>query len=76
MLVNITWNYIVKIGLQKNQKANLNYQVKCYNDLVVEVNLAAPYFVPGKKLYERVRWCLKDKLQLTFKFLMGWTNEG
>jgi len=40
------------------------------------VNLAAPYFVPGKKLYERVRWCLKDKLQLTFKFLMSWTNEG
>jgi len=46
------------------------------HDLVVEVNLAAPYFVPGKKLYERVRWCLKDKLQLTFKFLMSWTNEG
>ncbi|KAL9975721.1 hypothetical protein ACROYT_G012913 [Oculina patagonica] len=43
---------------------------------IVEVNLAAPYFVPGKKLYERVRWCLKDKLQLTFKFLMSWTKEG
>ncbi|XP_020623915.1 ribonuclease P protein subunit p40-like [Orbicella faveolata] len=43
---------------------------------IVEVNLAAPYFVPGKKLYERVRWCLKDKLELTFKFLMSWTNEG
>lgn len=49
---------------------------KIENDLVVEVNLAAPYFVPGKKLYERVRWCLKDKLQLTFKFLMSWTKEG
>jgi len=46
------------------------------HDLVVEVNLAAPYFVPGKKLYERVRWCFKDNLQLTFKFLMSWTNEG
>ncbi|XP_058972910.2 ribonuclease P protein subunit p40-like isoform X1 [Pocillopora verrucosa] len=42
----------------------------------VEVNLAAPNFVPGKKVYERVRWCLKDNLPLTFKFLMSWTNEG
>ena len=47
-----------------------------YDDLVVEVDLAAPYFVPGKKLYERVRWCLKDKHHLAFKFLMSWTSEG
>ena len=45
-------------------------------NLDVEINLAAPNFVPGKKVYERVRWCLKDNLQLTFKFLMSWTNEG
>lgn len=45
-------------------------------NLDVEVNLAAPNFVPGKKVYERVRWCLKDNLPLTFKFLMSWTNEG
>ena len=46
------------------------------NDSVVEVDLTAPYFVPGKKHYDRVRWCLKDKQQLTFKFLMSWKNEG
>ena len=43
---------------------------------VVEVDLASSYFVPGKKQYERVRWCLKDNQLLTFKFLMSWTCEG
>lgn len=61
---------------QRLESLGTSSDKKNENDLVVEVNLAAPYFVPGKKLYERVRWCLKDKLQLTFKFLMSWTNEG
>ena len=43
---------------------------------VVEVDLASSYFAPGKKQYERVRWCLKDNQLLTFKFLMSWTCKG
>lgn len=42
----------------------------------IEINLASSNFVPGKKIYDRVRWCLKDNLPLKFKFLMSWTNEG
>ncbi|XP_068697129.1 ribonuclease P protein subunit p40-like isoform X1 [Montipora foliosa] len=43
---------------------------------IVEVDLKAPYFVPGKKYYDRVKWCLKEKEPMTFKFIMSWTNEG
>lgn len=68
-------NYTI-LDYQRLESLGTSSDKKNENDLVVEVNLAAPYFVPGKKLYERVRWCLKDKLQLTFKFLMSWTNEG
>ena len=43
---------------------------------VIEVDLTATFFVPGKKFYERVKWCLKERMDLKFKFLMFWTNDG
>ena len=44
--------------------------------LVVELDLKSTSFVPGKKIYERVRWCLKDRLELQFKFLISWVKQG
>ncbi|XP_038070339.1 ribonuclease P protein subunit p40-like [Patiria miniata] len=38
----------------------------------VEVNLVAESFCKGKKNYERVQWCFKDRLDLTFDFLLAW----
>ncbi|XP_067055757.1 ribonuclease P protein subunit p40-like isoform X1 [Acropora muricata] len=43
---------------------------------IVEVDLKAPHFVPGKKNYDRVKWCLKENQPMTFKFLMSWTKAG
>ena len=31
-------------------------------------------FVPGKKFYDRVQWCLKDKLKMDC--LVTWTPDG
>ena len=53
-----------------------NIDINFWPYSVVEVDLASSYFVPGKKQYERVRWCLKENQLLTFKFLMSWTCEG
>ncbi|CAG2054160.1 unnamed protein product [Timema podura] len=39
---------------------------------VVRLNLRADHFCPGKKNYERVRWCLSHGPQLTFNLLIVW----
>lgn len=43
---------------------------------VVKIGLADADFVPGEKRYERVRWCLTDRLGLEFAFLFTWTPSG
>ena len=42
----------------------------------VEVDLAAPSFRPGKPSYERVKWCLTDRLGLEAPFIISWWPEG
>lgn len=37
---------------------------------IVEINLVKPTFTPGKKNYERVKWCLKDRLNLRYVRLL------
>ncbi|XP_077983099.1 uncharacterized protein LOC144437939 [Glandiceps talaboti] len=39
---------------------------------VIEIDLTATAFHPGKKNYERVSWCLKDRLDLNFDFYLSW----
>ena len=34
--------------------------------------MASDSFCPGKKLYERVKWCLTDRLNLKFDLLFTW----
>lgn len=41
---------------------------------VVTVDLAERGFVPGAKRYERVRWCLTDRLGLEFPFVFVWAS--
>ncbi|KAK7497717.1 hypothetical protein BaRGS_00011112 [Batillaria attramentaria] len=40
---------------------------------VVDVDLTPDFFTPGRKNYDRVLWCLKDRLNLTFDLLVAWT---
>ena len=34
--------------------------------------MASDSFSPGKKFYERVKWCLTDRLNLKFDLLFTW----
>ena len=43
---------------------------------VVEVNLTAAHCHPDKKYYKRVLWCLTDRLQLVFPFVLAYSNPG
>lgn len=43
---------------------------------VVDLDLLAEHFVPGKKKYERVQWCLTDRLELAFDLLVAWEPPG
>ncbi|XP_063441897.1 ribonuclease P protein subunit p40-like [Mytilus trossulus] len=40
---------------------------------IVDIDLTSPSFKPGKKCYNRVKWCFKDRLGLKFNFLATWT---
>ena len=43
---------------------------------VVEVDLTAPNFKPGKPNYDRVQWCLSGRLGLKADFTIAWTPKG
>ncbi|XP_065184981.1 ribonuclease P protein subunit p40-like [Sycon ciliatum] len=43
---------------------------------IVEVNLTAAHCHPDKKYYKRVLWCLTDRLQLVFPFVLAYSNPG
>ena len=45
--------------------------------LVVEVPLLGKSYQIGKPGYERVQWCFRDRLNLTFDLLVAWRpSEG
>ncbi|XP_014663671.1 PREDICTED: ribonuclease P protein subunit p40-like [Priapulus caudatus] len=39
---------------------------------VIEVELTKPSFTPGKKNYERTKWCFSERLNLRFDFVFTW----
>lgn len=43
---------------------------------VVRIDLTLPHFKPGRKSFERVRWCLNERLDLKFDFLVTWVPHG
>ena len=44
--------------------------------LVVQVDLIAQSFVPGKPGYERVKRCLSGREELVADFILTWDNTG
>ena len=44
--------------------------------LVVEIDMVHDDFNPGKKLYERVKWCLNKRPDLMFDLLFTWQPVG
>jgi hypothetical protein len=45
-------------------------------ELVVEVNLKDPKFAPGKKVFDRVKWCFDNNLSESFHFQLAYVNKG
>lgn len=43
---------------------------------VVEVDLKAAHFKPGKANYEHVKQCLNERLEQDVDFLLGWAHKG
>jgi len=41
----------------------------------IHIDLCAPHFVPGKRFYERVRWCLSERLS-DVELLAFWSVDG
>ena len=43
---------------------------------VIEVDLKAAHFKPGKANYERVKRCLSERLSQDVDFVLSWTGHG
>ena len=43
---------------------------------VVEVDLTASCFKPGKPNYDRVKWSLSEQLNLEVDFILSWSSKG
>ena len=43
---------------------------------MVEIDLKATHFKPGKANYERVKRCLGERLNQEVDFIISWTGHG
>ena len=55
---------------------HMQYLPKYIYTLVVEVDLKAAHFKPGKANYERVKQCLDERLNQTVNFVLSWYSQG
>ncbi|CAG5128882.1 unnamed protein product [Candidula unifasciata] len=69
LLLHLTKDTYEQLGLEARKQT---YHEKISDIYVVQINLLADHFRPGKKGYDRVLWCLKDRLDLAFNFLVAW----
>ncbi|XP_013402583.1 ribonuclease P protein subunit p40-like [Lingula anatina] len=69
LILNLTKDTYQELGLVGKPTV---FQKKLPTKYVVEINLTEEYFTPGKNYYERVKWCLTDRLSLVFDFLVAW----
>ncbi|XP_070576027.1 ribonuclease P protein subunit p40-like [Ptychodera flava] len=74
MLLSVDKDTYEELGLV-GQPSEFNTHKKP-RKFVIEIDLKSPVFHPGKKNYERVVWCFKDRLDLHFDFLVNWDPPG
>lgn len=68
LILNLTKDTFQELGLEGRASLFGNETQK----YVVEINMVHTDFSPGKKFYERVKWCLTDRLNLKFDLLLTW----
>jgi len=44
--------------------------------LVVQINLLEKSMIPGKKGFERIKWCFDNTLSDPFPFLISYVDSG
>ena len=54
----------------------LIYSLFCVRDVVVQLDLKAEFFMPGKSCYERACTCLKNSPHLQADFIFSWNPCG
>ncbi|XP_033626617.1 ribonuclease P protein subunit p40-like [Asterias rubens] len=70
LILSVSKDLYEELGLEgKPCQFEKPRKVTKYN---VEINLTAESFCKGKKHYERVQWCLKERLDMTFDILLAW----
>lgn len=69
LLLHITKDLYQELGLVGQVS---KFHSKTQMKYVVRIDLTAPLFQPGKKNFERVKWCLTERLNLSFNFLVTW----
>ncbi|KAL8623421.1 hypothetical protein ACOMHN_037956 [Nucella lapillus] len=72
LILHVTKDTYEQLGLEGKPSA---FSGKKPTKYVIDVDLNAKSFAPGRKGYDRALWCLKDRLDLTFDLLLSWTSH-
>lgn len=76
--IHMSHVFVSKPSIEKPKiSINICIHGTCCPDIsVIKINMTTPYFKPGKKNYERVKWCLTDRLGLSADFICLWKPHG
>ncbi|XP_046552878.1 ribonuclease P protein subunit p40-like [Haliotis rubra] len=74
LVLNVTKDTYEQLGLEGKPSVFTPRHQKP-NKYVIHIDLTADCFMPGRKNYNRVWWCLKDRLNLVFNFLVRWVPD-
>ncbi|KAH9499111.1 hypothetical protein Btru_006726 [Bulinus truncatus] len=69
LLLSLTKDTYQQLGLEAMKQTPSQRKQDIY---VVKINLLQKSFKSGKKCYDRILWCLKDRLDLVMDFLVSW----
>ena len=73
LVLNVTKDLYQELGLE-GQVSRFHSKTKM--KYVIRIDLTLPHFKPGGKHFERVKWCMNERLDLKFDFLVAWLPQG
>ncbi|RIB16108.1 ribonuclease P [Gigaspora rosea] len=72
LILNLTKDTYEQLGLPGNPAKFGPYRQR----FVVQINLLEKSMIPGKKGFERIKWCFDNTLSDPFPFLISYVDSG
>ena len=73
LALNVTKDIYEELGIEGKPS---QFCSKTRMKYVIHIDVTKSCFRPGKKNYDRLKWCFTDRLDLEFNFLVAWLPNG